>query len=128
MKKFVKKSLDSVFSQGVEDLETVVVDDGSVDRTAEVTLGYGDSRVRLVSLDENSGLCAARQAGSEAARGEWLIDLDSDDILLPVAVDRRIGQCPAVGEFLGPHGWSDLLGYGHEQQRGGHRDDAEQVT
>ncbi|MFC9508877.1 CDP-glycerol glycerophosphotransferase family protein [Streptomyces sp. NPDC057002] len=78
------RAVRSVLDQSLRDLEVLVVDDCSTDATQTVARGLaaGDSRVRYLRLDRNSGGCSApRNAGVAAARGAYLMFLDSDDEL-----------------------------------------------
>ncbi|HEX5986605.1 MAG TPA: glycosyltransferase, partial [Nocardioides sp.] len=79
---YLEECLDSVLAQPYDDLEVVMVDDGSTDSSADIARRYADAHgsFRLVS-QANAGLGAARNAGVEAARGEYLTFLDSDDRL-----------------------------------------------
>jgi hypothetical protein len=78
------RALRSALSQGV-DLEVIVVDDASSDRTLEVARGFAerDPRVRVLHSAVNLGPGGARNLGLAAARGEWIALLDSDDAFLP---------------------------------------------
>ena len=76
------RAIDSVLGQTFTRFEVIVVDDGSTDNTAEVMAGYSDPRVRYIRID-HGGTGAARNAGGQAARGVWLVFLDSDDEALP---------------------------------------------
>ncbi|MFG0252008.1 MAG: glycosyltransferase family 2 protein [Phycisphaerales bacterium JB038] len=80
----IRRAVESALSQGVAELEVIVVDDGSSDATAEVVrdLAREDPRVRLLQ-QENGGSGAARHTGLHAARGEFVAFLDSDDYWLP---------------------------------------------
>ena len=78
---FLDESLGSVLPQVQADGEVVVVDDGSTDDTTRVLGGYGE-RIRVVRI-EHGGLAAARNAGLDAARGEWIAFHDADDVALP---------------------------------------------
>jgi len=72
-------AIDSVLAQTFSDLEVIVVDDGSSDGTANVLReAYGD-RIRYF-YQANQGPSMARNRGIEAARGEWIAFLDSDDL------------------------------------------------
>ena len=82
------RALDSVVAQTYGDWELIVVDDGSIDGTAEmVEQDYPD--VHLV-VQENRGVSAARNAGIAAAQGEWIAFLDSDDAWLPEKLERQM--------------------------------------
>jgi glycosyltransferase involved in cell wall biosynthesis len=76
-------ALPSAFGQEDVDVEIVVVDDGSTDSTAEGVAGLGDPRLRLVRHARPRGVAGARNAGIEAAGGEWIAFLDDDDLWAP---------------------------------------------
>lgn len=77
----VRDALDSVFTQGVPDLQIIVVDDGSTDDTRAVVESYG-AAVEYV-YQKNSGPAGARNNGVQRSRGEFIAFLDSDDVWLP---------------------------------------------
>jgi hypothetical protein len=79
---FIGRALQSCLNQTFADWEAVVVDDASSDASAEVVGGIGDPRVRLICHEKNLGVCPARNSGVRAARGKWIIFLDSDDELI----------------------------------------------
>lgn len=76
----LKAAVDSVLSQGIDDLEIILINDGSKDKSLEVCheLARADSRIQVIS-QENAGPGAARNAGLERARGKYLAFVDSDD-------------------------------------------------
>lgn len=90
VEKYIKECIESVLSQTYEDYELVLVNDGSTDSSAEFCNRYratlGD-RVQLIN-QENAGLLAARRVGFTAARGDYLISLDSDDMLRFDALEK----------------------------------------
>ena len=85
--RFLGEAIGSVLDQSDEDVEVVVVDDGSPDETAAVAGRF--EGVRLVR-QTNSGLAAARNAGFRVSRGSYLLFLDADDRLCPGAVQSGI--------------------------------------
>jgi glycosyltransferase involved in cell wall biosynthesis len=85
----VQQSVESVLSQTYENVEIVVVDDGSADDTSTILEPLKD-RITYV-FQENRGRSAARNSGVSLSRGEFLIFLDSDDLLLPAAVETQFG-------------------------------------
>src|ERR1700742_561089 len=103
---FVRAAMDSALDQGVDGIEVIAVDDGSTDGTREVLCEYGD-RARLILLDENRGACAARNAGTEAATGDYLAYLDGDDAFMPWAIHtyRTVAERQAPAVMMGPMHW-----------------------
>ncbi|MBT52854.1 MAG: glycosyl transferase [Mameliella sp.] len=93
------RSVRSALAQDIGSLEVIVVDDASPDGTSRAAreLMAGDPRVRLLTLDRNGGPSAARNAAIEAARGEWLAVLDSDDQMQPERLLRMITFAESVG-------------------------------
>lgn len=71
------RAVESVLTQSWPAHEIIVVDDGSIDATAEVAHQFGDA-VQLIQ-QSNSGVSVARNAGAAAATGDWLAFLDADD-------------------------------------------------
>jgi len=96
--RYVGEALQSVLSQTVQNLEVVVVDDGSTDNSAERVAALKDERIRLIR-QVNAGAAAARNAGIMAARGEWIAFLDADDRWLPHNLEchfKQLEQQPDV--------------------------------
>ncbi|MGH2887201.1 MAG: glycosyltransferase [Solirubrobacteraceae bacterium] len=95
----VASAVSSVLAQTQPDLEVIVVDDGSSDRTSDVVAGIDDPRVRLIG-QPNRGTAAARNAGIAIALGTYVAFLDSDDLYLPGYLElseRALGSAPDVG-------------------------------
>jgi glycosyltransferase involved in cell wall biosynthesis len=79
--KYIARSIDSVLNQTCPVDEIIVVDDGSTDNTADAVKHYGE-KIRYIYQD-NAGASAARNAGIQAATGDWIAFLDGDDEWLP---------------------------------------------
>jgi glycosyltransferase involved in cell wall biosynthesis len=87
--RIVCRCIDSCLAQSFADFEIVVVDDGSTDDTAVVLAErYDDPRLRLVAHESNRGINPSRYSGAGNARGDWVVVVDSDDELLPMALER----------------------------------------
>lgn len=80
---FIEETIRSVLGQSIDDLEIIVVDDGSPDRQVEIIkeLGKEDDRIRLL-CQSNQGVSRARNYGIENATGAFLAFLDADDVWL----------------------------------------------
>ena len=84
----VAEALASVKAQTFRDFEIVVVDDGGTDGTWEA-LSAGQE-IRVLRHPRRRGVSAARNTGINAARGQWLAFLDSDDLWLPDKLARQM--------------------------------------
>jgi glycosyltransferase involved in cell wall biosynthesis len=96
--RYVVAAVESALSQSFEDLEIVVVDDGSTDDTRE-TLRHLGARIRYIP-QAHRGLAATRNVGIGVSRGRYLAFLDSDDLWLPDKVSMQVARLdaePAVG-------------------------------
>lgn len=81
----LKRALDSIAAQTDGDFEALVVDDRSPESAADVVARY-DKRFRRLLQPENLGPCQGRVRGVEEARGEYVVDVDCDDYVLPELV------------------------------------------
>lgn len=86
--RFLSDAISSVLAQTFQDYEIIVVDDGSSDDTSVVARQFG-SRVRY-HRKPNGGLPAARNTGTELSRGKFILYLDADDRLLPMALETGV--------------------------------------
>jgi glycosyltransferase involved in cell wall biosynthesis len=86
--RIVCRCVDSCLAQTCGDLEVVVVDDASSDGTVAALEAYEDPRLRVVVHERNRGINPARHTGTVAARGEWIVVVDSDWELMPEALER----------------------------------------
>ncbi|MDD5633967.1 MAG: glycosyltransferase [Candidatus Omnitrophica bacterium] len=82
------KTVDSVLRQTYNNIEIIVVDDGSTDDTHQRLISYGDKIVYIHK--ENGGACSARNLGIKAAKGEYIGILDCDDLYLPEKVEISV--------------------------------------
>lgn len=94
---FVAEAIGSVLSQTYEPLECIVVDDGSTDDTAQVVGGFGEQIRQL--RESNRGAAAARNAGTRAARGQFVAFLDADDIWEATKLERQMALFRAHREL-----------------------------
>lgn len=104
--RFAAEAISSALNQSVRELQVVIVDDGSTDGTPEVIAGFDDPRIDVVR-QENRGLAAARNAGIERARAEYIGLLDGDDLFMPEYAATMIAALdsnPGAG-FAFVDGW-----------------------
>lgn len=78
---YIKQCMDSVLGQTYKDIEVIVVDDCSPDKSMDIVRGYDDERIKIVTHSENMGAGWARRHGIEASTGDYVITVDGDDWL-----------------------------------------------
>lgn len=122
VKKYLSKCIDSIIGQTYENIEIILVDDGSTDGSGELCDEYRekDSRV-IVFHKENGGLSSARNVGIDHAHGEYIAFIDSDDwvdpryleVLYNIIVDEQceIAQCAHWDV------WSEGLAYSDQESK-----------
>lgn len=86
----IGRAIQSVLDQTYRNFELIVINDCSIDGTVDVVREYHDDRIRLISNDQNSGVSYTRKHGMEAANGEWIAVLDSDDAWMPDKLEKQL--------------------------------------
>jgi len=94
--KYIKRSVRSALAQSYENIEVIVVDDGSTDGTGIKLKKIADPRLKVIS-SENKGPGAARNIGVRESAGEYILYLDSDDEIVKGAVSRCITEIKGSG-------------------------------
>ena len=110
VKPYLKRCVESVLNQSYTDFETILVDDGSTDGSSAICDEYleRDTRIRVIHK-ENGGLSDARNAGINAAVGEYILFVDSDDFLDKDALDILTKEIrPGVDIIIG--GYKKIIG------------------
>jgi glycosyltransferase involved in cell wall biosynthesis len=87
---YIPITIRSILQQTVQDFEIIVVDDASSDRSCEVVRGFNDPRIHLIVNERNLGGAGSYNVAVEAARGEWLVNLDADDWIAPEKSARQL--------------------------------------
>ena len=91
VEKYLAECVDSVLCQTYTDYEVILVDDGATDSSGQICDDYArkDPRIRVIH-QPNGGLSAARNTGLNAARGEYIYFLDSDDYITSDALEYMV--------------------------------------
>lgn len=95
--KYIREAIESVFAQTYPNMELIVVDDGSTDSTDEILKSYGDTLTYV--WQENQGPAAARDLAISHARGEFVANLDHDDVWLREKTTKQVETFRAAPEL-----------------------------
>lgn len=86
---YIKETVGSVLAQTFQNFEIIVIGDGSTDQSSEIIKTIKDNRILLLE-QENQGVSSSRNKGIDMAKGEFIVFLDSDDLVHPSFLERRI--------------------------------------
>lgn len=102
----LERALDSVSLQTYDNLECIVVDDGSDTPASEVVDRIGDPRIRCIRHETSKGASAARNSGIRASEGRYLAFLDDDDEWLPTKLEKQVKAIEESPDSVGlVHCW-----------------------
>lgn len=97
--KYLVQSVESILLQTFNDLELIVVDDGSTDRSLEKLKSLNDPRLIILAHQHNSGYAAAMNTGIAQARGKYIARMDADDISLRERLEKQVLFLEAHPDF-----------------------------
>lgn len=98
VEKYIEKCVTSILEQTYTNIEVIVVDDGSTDKTGEIidNISQNDSRLQVLHK-KNAGVSAARNSGIEISKGEYLVFVDGDDYISQDYVEYMINLIKSTG-------------------------------
>ncbi|KAF3890863.1 MULTISPECIES: glycosyltransferase family 2 protein [Nostocales] len=97
--KYIAATVQSALDQTYKNIEILIIDDGSPDRSIEICQQFADPRIRIIR-QTNRGLPGARNTGIRHAKGDYLTLLDADDLWLPEKLEKHVqhlNNSPNVG-------------------------------
>ena len=104
--KYLQEAIDSILNQTFTDFEFLIVNDGSIDRTAEILQSYRDTRIKIIDNEKNIGLTKSLNKGLRMARGEYIARMDADDVSMLERLEKEVNflethqDYAVVGTFL----------------------------
>jgi glycosyltransferase involved in cell wall biosynthesis len=90
VEKYVAEAVESILTQTFTDFELIVLDDCSVDKTAEIVKNFADKRIVYYKNEQNLGLVENLNVGLKLAKGELIARMDGDDISLPTRLETQV--------------------------------------
>lgn len=100
--KYIANAIDSVLQQTLSDLELIIINDGSSDKTEPAILAFADPRIVYLKNESNSGLIFSLNRGIEMARAKYIARMDADDICMPSRLAKQM-------EYLDRHSETTML-------------------
>ncbi len=87
---YLHDAIESILNQTLQDFELIIVDDGSLDESTKYIKSVKDPRIIVIENDRNMGQAKSRNRGLEAAKGDYIAVLDSDDVALPTRLEKQV--------------------------------------
>jgi glycosyltransferase involved in cell wall biosynthesis len=106
----ILESVNSILAQSLQDIEVIIIDDGSTDQTAAIIHSLNDARIIYRKLPRNQGTAVATNVGYDLAKGHYIAHMDADDIAAPNRLERQVAfleRSPQI-HILG--GWMEVFG------------------
>jgi len=111
---FLRMAIESILAQTYQNLEFIIVDDGSTNNDYEIVNSYQDNRIRSYRNEENKGLPYTLNRAMSLAQGDYIARMDSDDVSLPKRLEKMV-------RFLDIHYCVDIAGSYYREFDHGHR-------
>ncbi len=88
--KYISYTINSLLNQTYDNIEIIIINDGSIDDTEKIVTSYTDSRIKYFANDSNYGLSYSTNRGLSIAEGEFIAHADHDDISTPFRIKRQV--------------------------------------
>ncbi len=87
---YLKGAVESILNQTYKNIELIIINDGSVDKTGKYLKGLKDKRVKVIANEKNLGLAASLNLGLKNATGQFIARMDSDDISSRFRLEKQL--------------------------------------
>ena len=115
VEKYISRCIDSILDQTYQNLEIIIVDDGSTDRTDEIIDKYSDEHDNIITVHQpNAGVTSARLKGLATSTGDYIGFVDSDDYIEPEMYERLIGNANKYNADISHCGYKMIYPNGNE--------------
>jgi len=109
---FLPESIESILNQSFSDFEFIIIDDASIDNSAEIISNYKDDRIVSVKNSRNMGVARTLNKGISLANGKYIVRMDADDISVLKRLELQVRFMEANSHIGISGGWVKLFGFG----------------
>jgi glycosyltransferase involved in cell wall biosynthesis len=104
--RYLRQAIDSILGQTFVGFEFIIINDGSTDGTSNIISSYGDPRIQLITNSRNLGLTKSLNIGFDAACGEYIARIDSDDVSLPERLEKQVAYMDRHPDIAASGTWA----------------------
>ena len=108
--KYLRPAIDSILNQTLEDLELIIINDGSTDKSSEIVNSYSDKRIRFFDNKTNAMVAEVTNQGFLLSQGKYIALMDADDISYPQRLERQVQFLESNVEIGLCGTWSKKMG------------------
>lgn len=105
----IRETIDSILQQSYRNLEIIIVDDASTDRSREIISSYKDSRIKTIFLEKNRHICYAGNVGFKEASGKYIALMGHDDIWMADKLEKQISFLEEHPSYSVCFTWVDII-------------------
>lgn len=87
--KYLSQAIESILNQTFSDFEFLIINDGSTDKTLHILQSYDDSRIKIITNKNNSGIVVSLNNGIMVSQGKYIARMDADDLSLPDRLEEQ---------------------------------------
>ncbi len=106
--KTIRETINSILNQTFQDIEVIIINDGSTDATLEIIESISDSRIKIFSYP-NAGLSASRNRGISLAKKEYISFIDADDLWTPDKLESQWQALQSNPQAAVAYSWTDYI-------------------
>ena len=88
--KFLNEAIESILNQTYKNIEFIIVNDGSTDKSMDIINSYKDKRIRIINNAENRGIVYSLNTGLKICTGKYIVRMDSDDISYKNRIEEQV--------------------------------------
>lgn len=108
--KYIAATIDSILNQSYNNIELIIVDDGSTDNSYEIAQSYASEKVKIYQ-QPNSGGCVARNKAFELATGDYIVFFDADDLMYKDKIKNQMALAQQFGDdYVYTSQWIPFIG------------------
>ena len=106
---FIVEAINSILGQSLSDFEFIIIDDASVDRSAEIIKSYSDPRIKLIVKSQNTGYTESLNMGIRIAQGRYIARMDSDDVSMDGRLAKQVEMMDLNQEIAVCGTWVEII-------------------
>lgn len=105
----IRQTIESVLCQTYANLELIIIDDASKDKSREIISGYKDDRIKVIYLEKNQNVCFAGNVGFENAKGKYVALIGHDDLWRKDKLYKQVAFLEEHSEYGACFTWVDII-------------------